>query len=102
MCTITQYNLFMIQSITHKGLLKYYTEGSEAKLPAQYLRKINRILDQLDAVSSVDDIGAMGSGIHRLTGNMAEFWSIKVTPNYRIIFRFEEGDIYDIDFLDYH
>lgn len=92
----------MIQSIRHKGLLQYYTEGSGAKLPPQYLRKINRILDQLDAVSSVDDIQAMGLGIHKLTGDLADFWSIKVTPNYRIIFRFEGGDIHDIDFLDYH
>lgn len=36
----------MIQSIRHKGLLQYYTEGNGSKLPAQYLRKINRILDQ--------------------------------------------------------
>ena len=92
----------MIQSIRHKGLLQYYTEGSGAKLPTQYLRKINRILDQLDAVSSVDDIQAMGSGIHKLTGDLVDFWSIKVTPNYRIIFRFEGGDIHDIEFLDYH
>ena len=92
----------MIQSIRHKALLQYYTEGNGAKLPSQYLRKINRILDQLDAVSSTDDIVAMGSGIHKLTGDLADYWSIKVTPNYRIIFRFENGDVHDIDFLDYH
>lgn len=92
----------MIYSIRHKGLLQYYTEGSSAKLPAPYLRKINRILDQLDAVSTVEDIEAMGLGIHKLSGDRSDFWSIKVTPNYRIVFRFEGGDIHDIDFLDYH
>lgn len=102
MRNITHYKTSMIQSIRHKGLFQYYTEGNSAKLPPQYLRKINRILDQLDAVSSVDDIQVMGSGIHKLTGDLVDFWSIKVTPNYRIVFRFEGGDIHDIDFLDYH
>ncbi len=40
--------------------------------------------------------------IYKLTGDLVDYWSIKVIPNYRIIFRFENGDIYDIDFLDYH
>ncbi|WP_246202310.1 type II toxin-antitoxin system RelE/ParE family toxin [Spirosoma agri] len=44
----------------------------------------------------------MGSGIHKLTGDLAEFWAITVTPNYRIIFRFEAGDVYDVDYVDYH
>jgi toxin HigB-1 len=92
----------MIQSIRHKGLLLYYTQGNGTKLPSAYVRKINRILDQLDAVKTVEDVQALGSGIHKLTGDRSEFWSIKVTPNYRIIFRFEDGDIYDVDFVDYH
>jgi proteic killer suppression protein len=37
-----------------------------------------------------------------LTGGLKDFWSIKVSPNYRIIFRFEDGDIFDVDYLDYH
>lgn len=92
----------MILSITHKGLLLYYETGKSSKLPSEYLRKINRILDQLDAVSSVEDILQLGQGIHKLTGSYSEFWSIKVTPNYRIIFRFEGGDVYDVDYIDYH
>ena len=92
----------MIESIRHKGLLLFYTEGSGAKLPAGQLVKISRIFDMLDAVSSEDDIKQMGSGIHKLSGNLKEFWSIKVTANYRIIFRFEDGNVYDVDYIDYH
>ena len=44
----------------------------------------------------------MESGIHKLTGDLAEFWAATVTPNYRIIFRFEAGDVYDVDYTDYH
>lgn len=92
----------MIINFRHKSLQHYYEAGNGSKLPAPYLRKINRIFDQLDAVTSVRDIQEMGSGIHRLTGDMEEFWSVTVTPNYRITFRFEGGDVYDVDYVDYH
>lgn len=92
----------MIESFRHKGLQQFYEEGNGSKLPAQYLRKINRIFDQLEAVTTVSDIQQMGSGIHKLTGDMAEFWSIKVSANYRITFRFDNGEIHDIDYIDYH
>lgn len=95
-------HLHMIISIRHKGLRLYYEEGNEAKLPHDQLSKIARILDALDAVTCDDDIRALGSGIHRLTGDMKEFWSIKVSANYRITFRQEAGDIYDVDYQDYH
>jgi toxin HigB-1 len=92
----------MIINFRHKGLQQYYEESNGSKLPAQYLRKINRVLDQLDAVSLVGDIRQMGSGIHKLTGDMTDFWSLTSTPNYRIIFRFDNGDIHDVDYVDYH
>jgi proteic killer suppression protein len=92
----------MIVSIRHKGLLLYYEQGNGSKLQTAYLGKIARVFDQLEALTSADDIRQMGSGIHKLTGDLSEFWSIKVSPNYRIIFRFENGDVFDVDFLDYH
>lgn len=92
----------MIITIRHKSLRLYFEEGSGAKLPGDQLSKIARILTVLDAVSSEDDIKQLGSGIHKLTGNLKEFWSIKVSSNYRIIFRFEAGDVFDVDYMDYH
>ena len=92
----------MIVSFKHKGLLAFYEKGDSSRLPSPYLRKINRILDQLDAVNAREDILQLGSGVHKLSGDLSEFWSIKVSPNYRIIFRFEGGDVFDIDYLDYH
>ena len=60
--------LSMIISIRHKGLRRYYEEGRRAKLPADQIVKIARILDALDAVCCDNDIRALGSGIHKLTG----------------------------------
>jgi proteic killer suppression protein len=92
----------MIQSITHKGLRLFFEKGNGSKLPAEYLAKIALILDALDALASDNDIKALGGGIHLLTGNYAGCWSIKVSPNYRIIFRYSKGDVFDVDYVDYH
>jgi proteic killer suppression protein len=92
----------MITSIRHKGLRLYFEDGNGAKLPYDQLTKIGRILTALDAVSSEDDIKALGSGIHKLTGNLTDCWSIKVSANYRIIFKFDSGGVFDVDYTDYH
>ncbi len=101
-CNITQYIVVMIISIAHTGLRRFYENVDGSKLPARYLLKINRILDQLDAVTSETDILQMGSGIHPLSGDLSGFWAIHISGNYSIIFRFEDGDVYDVDYLDYH
>ncbi|MEX8549339.1 MAG: type II toxin-antitoxin system RelE/ParE family toxin [Mucilaginibacter sp.] len=92
----------MIESIRHKGLKLYYEDGNGSKLPAEQLTKIARLLTVLDAVSSEEDIKELGSGVHKLSGNLKDFWSVKVSANYRLVFRFEAGDIFDVDYIDYH
>jgi proteic killer suppression protein len=86
----------MIISINHKGLRLYYEDGNSSKLPSEFLKKIARILTSLDAVSSEEDILALGSGIHKLSGDLSDFWSIKVSANYRIIFVFNNGDVSEV------
>jgi len=92
----------MIVSIRHKGLKQYYVDGNGSKLPAKQLSKIRRIFDALDAIASETDITALGMGAHKLKGEYAGFWSLSVTGNYRIIFRFVPPDVHDVDYLDYH
>lgn len=92
----------MIKTIRHKGLRLYFENGNGSRLPSEYLNKIGLILDALDAVASEEDIAALCGGIHRLTGQYVGLWSIKVSPNYRIVFRYSGGDIFDVDYLDYH
>jgi toxin HigB-1 len=46
--------------------------------------------------------GLLARGIHKLTGELKDFWSIKVSANYRITFRLEAGNIHEVDYLDYH
>ncbi|HYA43216.1 MAG TPA: type II toxin-antitoxin system RelE/ParE family toxin [Syntrophobacteraceae bacterium] len=40
--------------------------------------------------------------LHSLKGQLRGFYSLTVRPNWRIIFRFEDGDAFDVDFVDYH
>jgi toxin HigB-1 len=92
----------MIHSIRHKGLRMFYETGKGGKLAKEQLAKIKRILTALDALSDESDIRALGSGIHPLKGEFKGFWSISVTGNFRIIFKFKPPDVFDIDYLDYH
>jgi toxin HigB-1 len=43
-----------------------------------------------------------GFRLHRLKGDLKDFWSVTVRANWRVIFRFEQGDAYDVDLIDYH
>lgn len=43
-----------------------------------------------------------GSDLHPLKGDLRGFWSVKVSGNWRVIFRFEKGDVFDVDYVDYH
>ncbi len=92
----------MIVSIQHKGLKLLWTKNDASKLPQDQVTKIKDILTLLDAVENVNDMNFPGSGLHALKGNMAGYWSITVKANWRIIFKFENGNAKLVDYLDYH
>jgi len=60
------------------------------------------ILTLLDSAINVQDMDFPGSGLHLLKGDLAGFWSVKVNGNYRLIFRFENENAFDVDYIDYH
>ena len=60
------------------------------------------VLTLLNAANEVRDLNFPGSGLHELKGDLKGFWSIKVSGNWRIVFRFENGDAKNIDYIDYH
>ena len=51
---------------------------------------------------NIRDMNFPGSNLHKLSGDREGFWSVSVSGNWRVIFRFEDGDVYDVDYLDYH
>ncbi|GGH26832.1 plasmid maintenance system killer [Sphingobacterium alkalisoli] len=94
----------MIKSFKHKGLRLLWEEGKTSKLPAELVSRIERMLEVIDRAAKVpDDFDVFPNwNINKLSGDLKDYWSVKVNKNYRIIFRFDEQHVYDVDYLDYH
>ena len=92
----------MIVSIQHKGLKLLWTKNDASKLRPNQVKKIRNILTILDAAVKIEDINYPGANLHPLKGELAGFWAVSVTGNYRIIFEFRDGDAYLVDYGDYH
>ena len=99
-----QFTIIMIQSFKHKGLQLLWEQNASSKLPAELVSRIERMLEVIDSAQQVpDDFGIFQNwNIHKLSGDLKDYWSIKVNKNYRIIFRFEGQHAYDLDYIDYH
>ena len=92
----------MIASFRHKGLKSFYEKGNASKLQPQHVPKFRLILTRLDAATSPGELNVPGYRLHQLTGELAGFWAVKVDKNYRIVFRFDGVNVFDVDYLDYH
>ena len=94
-----------IRNIRHKGLRNLVEKGSAKGLPGTYVPKITDILEYLIAMDEIDEIYALPKyKPHLLTGDRAGTYSLSVTPNWRITFKYDEDadELYDMDYEDYH
>ena len=64
--------------------------------------KIENVLAVLDSARTVDDVDLPGYRLHPLKGDLAGLWSVTVSANWRIVFRFEDGMAFDVELIDYH
>lgn len=92
----------MIKSFRHKGLEKFFREGSKAGINAAHAAKLKRQLARLDVASTAEDMNLPGWRLHELKGNEKGCWSVTVNANWRMTFRFEDGDAVLVDYRDYH
>jgi len=92
----------MIGRIRHKGLHSMYERNGPSRLPPRHRGKIAEMLGLLDIAASPKDADLPGWNLHQLKGDRAGFWAISISRNWRIIFRFEETDVTDLDLVDYH
>ncbi len=92
----------MVLSIRHKGLRDYYENGSLTGIQPKHAARLRLILGRLDAAREPRDMNLPGLRLHKLSGNFNGFWSVEVSGNWRVIFRFEGQDVFDVDYLDYH
>jgi len=92
----------MIKSFKHKGLEKFYESGSTRGIQATHAKKLRMQLAALDTTQSIDDMDIPGYRLHQLTGDRRGIWSITVNANWRLTFEFEEGNVYILNYEDYH
>ncbi len=92
----------MIQSIRHKGLEAFFRSGTTSGIQPDHAKRLRLQLAILDTAQNLSDIALPGFGLHRLKGNAKDRWSIKVNGNWRLTFKFEAGDIFVLDYEDYH
>ena len=92
----------MITSFAHKGLADYFYNGTKKGIQPHHAQRLADILDRLHAAQVVEDMRYPGSNLHPLKGDLAGYWAVTVSGNWRVIFRFEAGNALQVDYLDYH
>ena len=92
----------MIKSFVHKGLERFYLTGSKANIQAHHAKRIRLILAQLNQAQTIDDMNIPTFNLHKLKGKKAALWSVTVQANWRITFRFQNGDAEVVNYEDYH
>ena len=86
----------------HKGLRALHERDNPARVPAGQAPRLRRILFRLQEATHPGSADAPGFRLHPLKGKRAGIWSVRVSGNWRVVFRFEEGEAVDIDLVDYH
>ena len=92
----------MILSFKSKSLKRFMERGEESRIHAEHRETVRDVLARLNASTAPEDMDLPGFKLHQLKQDLAGFWAVTVRANWRIIFRFENGDALDVDYLDYH
>jgi proteic killer suppression protein len=91
----------MIKSFSHKGLERFFYDGIKKGIRPEHADRISMILDYLDAAEALEDMNFPGLNLHPLKGKMANYWAVKVSGNWRILFQFEDGNAHKVNYMDY-
>ena len=92
----------MIRGFRHRGLKRLYERGDPSRVRADQADRIALALADLDDARKPSDLDLPGYRLHPLKGDRNGFWSISISGNWRIVFRFDDGDVYDVELVDYH
>ena len=92
----------MIKSFKHKGLKLFFETGKTSGIQGKHKKRLRIQLAALDTAMLIEDINILGYVLHPLKGNKKNLWSIKVNGNWRLTFEFNNGDVYILNYEDYH
>lgn len=92
----------MIQKFKHKGLKRLFESGFSSGVDPQHVARIRKILALLETAETLEDMDLSGLGLHQLKGNRKGTWAVEVSGTWRITFKIQNGDAFDINYEDYH
>jgi proteic killer suppression protein len=92
----------MIKTFRHKGLERFFREGSKAGIQPKHEKRLRLQLGRLDAARSAAEMNLPGWRWHPLTGDLRGRWAVWVDENWRLTFSYEGADAVFVDYEDYH
>ncbi len=92
----------MIKSFIHKGLERFYNSGNISGIQAKHVKRLRLILSNLEQAENHENMDLPGLILHKLKGNRKDIWSVKVSGNWRVTFRFINNDVEIVNYEDYH
>jgi len=92
----------MIKSFIHKSLERFYNSGNISGIQAKHVKRLRLILSNLEQAENHENMDLPGLILHKLKGNRKDIWSVKVSGNWRVTFRFINNDVEIVNYEDYH
>lgn len=92
----------MIRSFKYRGLEKLFLKGTKSGVQAKHVSKLRLMLGRLNASTNAQDMNLPGLYLHALSGDKTGIWSVRVSGNWRVTFRFIDGDAEIVNYEDYH
>jgi len=101
-CIAYRYSRRVIRSFAHKGLEAFFLKGSKAGIQPAHVARLGAMLRRLNEAPDPQAMNLPGWGLHLLKGNLKGHWSVRVSGNWRLTFRFVGQDVELVDYQDYH
>jgi len=92
----------VIRSFKHKGLERFFLRGTKAGIQVAHSSKLRLVLARLHASVSANDMNLPGLYLHQLKGTNRGVWSVRVSGNWRVTFKFDGPDAIEVNYEDYH
>lgn len=92
----------MVKSFRHKGIEKFFHTKSKSGIQPHHAKRLTLQLGVLNAMLTIDEMNLPGWHLHPLHGELENHWAVSVSGNWRLTFKFEERNVYLLDYQDYH
>jgi toxin HigB-1 len=92
----------VIRSFKHRGPKRFYERDDPRGISPDLIDTVQEILTVLDDATTPQAMNLPGYRLHPLKGDRKGYWSVTVNGNWRIVFRFEGADAFDVELIDYH